>query len=115
MEQQIRGDSELLHKALGIIINNSCKFSAENSEIIIEDCLKDDQYILMIRDFGEGFSKQSLNHLFEYFSSDELLHHSEGFGLGLAAVKIIMEAHRGEANAYNSPDGGAIVELVFNL
>jgi len=83
--------------------------------VIIEDSLLSNQYILRIIDFGEGFSEQSLKHLFEFFSSGELLHHSEGFGLGLAAVKIIMEAHCGSVNAFNSNEGGAVVELVFNL
>ncbi len=114
-ETCIKGDHELLYKILEIIINNACKFSPINGEVRIEDAIKNNQYIIKIMDRGEGFTQQSLNHLFEFFSSGELLHHSEGFGLGLAAVKIIMEVHRGQVNAYNAPDGGAVVDLVFDL
>ena len=58
------------------------------------------------------FSKDAKEKLFNYFSSDDVMH-SEGLGLGLASVKLIMDAHQGKAEIKNMKDGGAVVNLIF--
>jgi two-component system sensor histidine kinase KdpD len=40
--------------------------------------------------------------------------HIEGYGIGLAISKIIVEAHGGSITAKNHPDGGGCVHVVLN-
>jgi K+-sensing histidine kinase KdpD len=65
-----------------------------------------------ITDQGEGFSDQAINQLFEFFSSDNIMEHSEGLGLGLAAAKLVLEAHKGQISVLNSKDGVTVTLTV---
>ena len=113
----LNGDETLLAKAFEIIVDNAIKFSPQNAKIIISDVLSSGNinptYTVKITDSGCGFS-QGITKIFDLFSSDELMHHSDGYGLGLSAAKLIMTAHHGDIKAYNNESGvGATVELIF--
>jgi K+-sensing histidine kinase KdpD len=108
-------DEQLMDKAIDIILNNAVKYSPQNSTISIEEHREKDKFHLVVRDRGPGFSEDSLEHVFEYFVSDEIMHHTEGMGLGLAAAKLICEAHSAELKAFNDKEGGAIVQISFNI
>jgi signal transduction histidine kinase len=58
-----------------------------------------------ISDEGEGFSEEALAHFGEAFYSER----EGGFGLGLTLVCGVMEAHHGEIEVKNLPDGGGLV------
>jgi two-component system, sensor histidine kinase and response regulator len=108
-------DPFLIQKVVEIILDNAIKFSPSKEKIFV-DCFKTDKQVsLVIADNGTGFSEESLNSLFEFFSSDELYHHDEGCGLGLAVAKIIMDSHNGVIEAANKGNGGANVKLIFNV
>jgi K+-sensing histidine kinase KdpD len=47
------------------------------------------------------------------FQSDEIMHHSEGFGLGLYTAKLIMEFNHGYIKAENLSKNGAEVSVYF--
>ena len=108
-------DISLIYKVFNIVIGNAVKFSPENSTILITGRrLSTSTFILKFIDSGPGFSKLSLENLFQIFSSsDDLLAHSEGSGLSLAAAKVIMEFHGFEISACNSPNGGAEIQMIF--
>jgi len=65
---------------------------------------------ITIRDTGEGFSKEALDHLFTpFFTTKE-----GGSGLGLAIVKRIVEGLRGEVFGRNHAEGGAEIILLLD-
>lgn len=106
-------DSSLICKTFDIIIDNCLKFSKENSKINISANKVENSIYMIIRDHGIGFSEKSVENLFQPFSADELMSHSEGTGLSLAAAKVIMELHNFKISAKNAIDGGAEIHLVF--
>lgn len=108
-------DISLITKVFNIVIGNAIQFSPENSTIVIAgDIILSTSFALKIIDSGTGFSELSLENLFQIFSStDDLMAHSEGTGLSLAAAKVIMEFHGFEISACNSPDGGAEIQMIF--
>ncbi len=115
LELSINCDEQLIIKAIELVINNSVKFADNQPLIDLTDRLEDHFYTIIITDNGPGFNESDLGTIFDLFSSDDLMHHTEGMGLGLSAAKLIMEAHNGEIIAYNNSNGvGAIVELKFN-
>ncbi|MCX6153130.1 MAG: response regulator [Candidatus Kapabacteria bacterium] len=110
----ISADSNLITKVFYFVIDNSIKYSSNNKQILISTILKDNSLILNIQDQGTGFSEKTLENIFQFFeSTDDLMAHSEGTGLSLAAAKVIMEMHNFEIKAFNADEGGAIVQLVF--
>ena len=61
-------------------------------------------------------SQNALDNKFIMFTSDELMSHSDGLGLSLTTVKMVMEYHNGEIDISNCTKGkGAIVKLIFPI
>jgi two-component system sensor histidine kinase/response regulator len=115
-EYYIKADVSLIGKVIEFVLDNSIKYAPEESPVRISAKKDEDCLILSIMDQGEGFSEKSLENIFEFFvSSGELMSHSEGSGLSLAAAKVIMDLHNFEIKAKNSDTGGAIVEMIFQL
>lgn len=109
-------DSQFIKKSLQIVIENSIRFTPEGSSIEITANFDEDSVWIDIKDHGKGFSKEDMDNIFEYFSTGDVNHHNEGFGLGLATLKLIMEANFGEVKISNREDGqGAHVKLIFSL
>ena len=109
---EITIDFELIDVCFLNILDNAIIFSPENSRITIKSYENNKSIIIDFIDEGPGFSKETLNKLFEYFSSGDVMH-SEGLGLSLASVKLIMDAHNGKILIENLKEGGASVKLIF--
>jgi len=107
-------DEFLIRKVLDIVIDNAVKYSKSNSKIILTDSLQENIYTLSIIDNGIGFSGETLENLFKFFISDDIMHHSSGYGLGLSISKLIMDAHKYSIVVANR-DSGAIVNLIFTI
>ncbi len=107
---------ELIQQCFHNILKNALKYTPEEGEIFVDCYKKNKDFICDIRDTGPGFSDEALSKLFDYFGADKVMNHSEGFGLGLAAANLIMEAHSGKIEVKNCEDekGGAEVKLIFD-
>ena len=64
-------------------------------------------------DEGPGFSEEAMKRLFQFFAIGEK-HVDESAGLGLALVKLIMDAHDAKIEILNNDPAGAIVRLIFS-
>lgn len=107
---EIVADEKLLLKVINDIIHNSVKFNQEQVNIHIDITHHPDHLELKIEDDGVGFPEHVLPSLFEIFQSDSK-EYVEGKGLNLAAAKLIINAHNGHIEAFNSEKGGAVVKL----
>lgn len=94
------------------IINNSIKY-AENSPIEVRAEIVDDNYILYIRDFGNGILDKDIPFIFDKFYRGSNVLDKQGAGLGLFIVKYIMEQLKGSVELYNV--GGLEVKLILSL
>jgi signal transduction histidine kinase len=88
-EIELYGDVTLLKIMLNNIINNSIKYSHENSKIQIS--LQDNEF--MIKDFGIGIKKDEINNIFDRFYRSDEARVRDGFGLGLSIVFSIVNLH----------------------
>jgi two-component system, sensor histidine kinase and response regulator len=111
----IHSDHKLLSTCVNLILDNAVKFSPENSQITIKTLLSNDKAMLEIIDQGPGFSKKALKNIFELFSTDNFQYKTEGFGIGLATAKLILNAMSGQLRIFNMPGSGANVQLIFPL
>lgn len=105
----------LIKKCFENILDNALKYTPEGGTIKISSRIKDQQFEMEIKDSGSGFSEEALKKLFDYFGADKVMHHAEGFGLGLAACKLIIKAHEGKIDIANCDTGGALVRLIFKI
>ncbi len=93
-----------------MIIENSDKFSNGDARLNISLDINKKDVSIIFSDNGPGFSKTALESLFELFSSGDILH-SEGTGLGLAAAKLILDAHEAKIDVKNLETKGAQVTI----
>jgi len=107
----IMAESDLIRKALILILENAIRFSPDDSPVKLNVDNQEGQVSFTVIDEGHGFSKDALDKLFQVFSTGDIAH-QEGKGLSLAAVKLIMDAHSGKIEVHNN-NKGAEVKLIF--
>jgi len=112
--QTITGDLSLIQNIVIKIIENAVIAKKENCKLIFNIVKANQAVILEIIDNGPGFSELDMQRLFEVFAKEGPDLNHDGFGLGLAAVKLVMEIHSGDVTIQNLPEGGAKVCLHFN-
>jgi two-component system, sensor histidine kinase and response regulator len=113
VDLDIRADRQLLLLCLEQILDNALKYSSEDKKITIKTLRKENEVIIEIRDKGPGFSKNALEHLYEFFSADNLKYRSHGFGIGLATAKTILNTMNARLEINNLTDHGALVSISF--
>ena len=86
----IYNEPELLEQVWINLLNNSIKFSNENSTISVNLLVKNKVATVIIEDEGLGIEKEKLERIFEKFYQADKSHSKEGNGLGLAIVQRII-------------------------
>jgi signal transduction histidine kinase len=109
-------DTERLLQALANLYSNACDAMNEKGTITLETRLeKDDQhesYVAVIfQDTGCGINKESMEHVFDPLFSTKM----KGIGLGLAATKDIIEAHKGKLYAASEEGRGTAFTLLLPI
>ncbi len=112
-EWDIFGDFDLLKNILCKIIENSMIACNNNGQISFSLIDSERDITLEIRDNGPGFDDEDMGKLFGFFAKEGPDSDHDGFGLGLAAVKLVMDLHSGQVVIKNLEEGGALVCLVF--
>ena len=110
----IEGDSFLLARAIGNVLQNGIDFSPDGALVSILIDEEDSCYRLRVLDEGEGVPAFALEKVFErFFSMPRPATSKKSSGLGLAFVKEIMELHQGSVSIDNRDDAGVVVALKF--
>lgn len=88
-KNEIYGDYGRLKQMFMIILDNSVKFSNENSEVEIK--LSGNQ--IRIKDYGSGIRKEDIPYIFDRFYKERSEKNKVGTGLGLSIAKNIAIRH----------------------
>lgn len=93
----IVADYKMLKQMLRIFIDNSIKFSPENSIIDISSELQENKVKITVRDKGIGIPKEEVEKIFDRFYTVDKSRSKEkgGTGLGLSIAKWIADIHQG--------------------
>jgi two-component system, OmpR family, sensor kinase len=103
-------DRPRLEQALANMVDNALRYGEGPLRIAAE--ARDRQVELHVRDAGPGFPCAFLPEAFERFTRADAARSGAGAGLGLAIVRAIARAHRGEAHAANRESGADVwIEL----
>jgi two-component system phosphate regulon sensor histidine kinase PhoR len=97
------------------LLDNANKYSKEKPLIQIKAWDSEDILHISIRDNGIGMPKETVKKIFDKFYRVPTgnIHDVKGFGLGLAYVKTMLEAHHGDIQVNSEIGKGSIFNLKF--
>jgi K+-sensing histidine kinase KdpD len=75
--------------------------------------IQEDRKKIIIQDNGPGISDEYKEHLFDLFVADSHDDFNDGFGLGLATAKLIMDMLSAEIEVTSPQTGGTRVIMTF--
>ncbi len=85
----VYGDPALLRQVLTNLLTNAIKFNKPKGEVRVKLTKKR----LMVEDTGIGIAPEALAHIFDRFFQADTSRAKDGFGLGLALARRIVELH----------------------
>ena len=108
-------DATLLHRAIGLLLDNAVKYGRIPSIINIEYGMDDfGQCFINIGDNGAGVPESEIEAIFsKYTRFVKRDTQNAGTGLGLAICREIMCLLGGSVTVNNHPNGGAVFTLQF--
>jgi len=103
----VSGDVFQLEQALSNLLSNASKYTRNHGVITLEVAVSQRELTLTVSDTGIGISAAILPKVFDPFVQDT---HAIGFngvglGIGLTAVREVIEAHRGSVEARSEGEG----------
>jgi signal transduction histidine kinase len=90
------GDPKLLERIFDNLVGNAIKFTPSAGTITVTATPAKDRMVFSVADTGRGIPREAQSRIFDKFQQVRPGDRSAGYGLGLAVVKFIIEAHRGE-------------------
>jgi two-component system, OmpR family, sensor histidine kinase CiaH len=108
------GDRKSLTELLVILLDNSIKYSNNNSSVNITAKQSGNNVSISVQDFGTGIPEDDLPFVTERFfrvDKSRTKTNVPGFGLGLSIAKIIVEKHNGSFKIDSILDKGTTVTI----
>ncbi len=99
-ETSYLGDEALLHRLVGILMDNAIKYCDQGGEISVT-LRRGRRMILTVENTYAAVGELELNRLFDrFYRADKARTFTGGYGVGLSMAKAIAEKHKGEITAY---------------
>lgn len=112
---EVTGDVVLLKQVISNILSNAVKFTRnkEQAKINVKHSIEENKVCFSINDNGVGFDMKHASKLFGIFQRMHTQSEFEGFGIGLATVKKIIDKHGGEVSIKS--EEGIGTTIMFSL
>jgi signal transduction histidine kinase len=112
-DASVPGDEDRLTLALDALIENAVNHTEADDRIELSSRREGDEVILTVADSGSGIPAGDVWRIFGRFSRVDSGRNrtAGGFGLGLAVVKAIAEAHNGSVHVQTTMGQGSAFEL----
>ncbi|GGC56217.1 CHASE2 domain-containing protein [Marinobacter halophilus] len=109
----LKGNAELLERAVINLMTNAVQYSPEGSAITVQVYRAGYLACLAISDEGSGIDRDELPQLFDRYHRQKRseLTGNHGTGLGLSFVKTVVEKHQGEITVDSEPGEGTTFTL----
>lgn len=109
----LKGNAELLERAVINLLTNAVQYSPPQSTINIQVFQAGHQACLTVSDEGEGIAPEELPHLFDRYRRQKSseLSGNHGTGLGLSFVNVVVEKHRGDIHVHSRLGEGSAFTL----
>ena len=94
------GDEALLHRLVGILMDNAIKYCDQGGEISVT-LRRGRRIVLTVENTYATVDELELNRLFDrFYRADKARKFTGGYGVGLSMAKAIVEKHKGDITAY---------------
>lgn len=109
----LKGNAELLERAVINLLTNAVQYSPSGSTVTIQAFGAGHEACLTISDEGEGIADHELPHLFSRYRRQRSseLSGNHGTGLGLSFVNVVVEKHRGSISVDSKLGAGSAFKL----
>ncbi|WP_448781105.1 ATP-binding protein [Bacteroides congonensis] len=107
----VQANSYLLKIALKNIIDNACKYSEKEVDIILSRINR--QVVIEIEDRGIGIPQEEIEHIFQSFYRGSNTHDYAGQGIGLSLTMKIISAYNGKLEISSEIEKGTKVRVIF--
>jgi len=111
----LKADPLLFRRVLENLLGNAIKFSPVHSRVTLGARVEDSCIRFSVQDQGPGIAADDLAHLFEIFYRGQREGDTQGFGLGLATVKRIIDVHDGRIWVDTASGAGCTFSFTFPL
>jgi len=112
----VEGNSVLLTRALGNLLDNAIKYTPAGGKIHITVGQNNGHAVISVIDNGPGINTQDLPRVFEkFFRARAELDDIPGSGLWLAIVKTIAEQHKGQVWVESETNRGSSFSIALPL
>lgn len=114
-ECDVRLDKDKYEKILLNLLSNAIKYTPEDKKILVELKIEEENFYLIVMDYGVGIPKNKLDSIFDRFAqvNSSLSRRAEGTGIGLALVKKIVELMEGEIKVHSEVGKGSKFTVKF--
>jgi signal transduction histidine kinase len=116
-EATVLVDQDRLTLALDALIENAVGHTEADGQIELSTRREGEEIVFAVKDSGSGIPAHEIGQIFDRFTRVDKGRSREtgGFGLGLAVVKAIAEAHHGSVRVRSTVGLGSVFELVLPL
>jgi len=111
----LKADPLLFRRVLENLLGNAIKYSPAHRQVTLGARVEGSSIRFTVQDQGPGIEADDLAHLFEIFYRGQREGDTQGFGLGLATVKRIIDAHGGRIWVDTAPGRGCTFSFTFPL
>ena len=114
---EVRVDEEKLGRVFTNLLDNALKFTPPGGQVVVE-CLANGYEVLTckVSDSGPGIPEEYRDRVFDRFVQvPGRMGRRKGSGLGLAFVKLAVEAHGGQVWVENRPEGGSVFAFTLPM
>ena len=104
-------DPTRMRQAIANLVDNAVKYTPAGGRVIVRAAADGDEVVLTVTDTGPGVPVAEHARVWERLYRGDSSRSERGLGLGLALVRVIVEAHGGRVALRNVPEGGAEFQL----
>ncbi len=113
VKNEIVADVNHVTNVISNLLDNANKYSPDTPDITIETHNRENGVVISVQDKGIGMSKDKQKYIFNKFYRVPTgnIHDVKGFGLGLAYVKMMVDAHKGQISLNSEPGKGSRFDI----
>jgi len=97
------------------LVDNACKFSAPRSKIEIAATVRDNRFVLQVRDAGRGLTPEQIADAGAFRQFDRRRYEQPGTGLGLATARLLAELNDGSLTLQSEPGRGTTATVTLAM